>query len=108
MFTVNVSRTYKYPVPLTIYDEEGKEISGKFKAVFKVVPEDELRNSGADVALLDQVLVGVEEIRLTDKDGKALEGDELLHAAKNDSAICAALQSAYQTSIRKKNQPRIF
>ncbi len=108
MFTVNVSRTYKYPVSVTVYDAEGKEHTGKFKAIFKVVPEDELRNSGADVALLDQVLLGVEEIRLTGEDGKALEGDELLHAAKNDSAICAALQSAYQASIQKKNRPRIF
>ncbi|NVF16225.1 hypothetical protein [Vreelandella maris] len=108
MFTVNVKRTYKYPVALTVYDEDGKENSGKFKATFKVVPEDELRNSGADVALLDQVLVGIEDICLKDGDGKTLEGDELLHAAKNDSAICAALQSAYQASIQKKNRPRIF
>lgn len=108
MFTVNVNRTYKYPVSLTIYDAEGKEESGKFKAIFKVVPENEMRDAGPDVTLLDKVLVGVEEICLKDKDGKTLEGDELLNAAKNDSAICAALQSAYNASIQKKNRPRIF
>lgn len=108
MFTVNVNRTYKYPVALTIYDEDGNELSGKFKATFQVIPEDEMRDAGPDVALLDKVLVGVEEICLKGKDGRALEGEELLHAAKNDSAICAALQSAYHASIQKKNRPRIF
>jgi hypothetical protein len=107
VFTVNTRRTYQYPVSVTIYDEEGKEHTGKFKAIFKVVPEDELRNAGPDVTLLDQVLVGVEEICLQDDAGKTLEGAELLHAAKNDSSICAAIQSAYRESIQKKNRGRI-
>ncbi|TVU88313.1 hypothetical protein [Vreelandella titanicae] len=107
MFTVNTTRTYKYPVSLTVYDENGKENSGKFKATFKVKPQDELRNMPADTLLLDEVLKGVEDICLTDDDGKTLEGDDLLSAAKNDPAISTALISAYQESVSKKNRPRI-
>lgn len=107
MFTVNTGRTYKYPVALTVYDEDGKENSGKFKATFKVKPQDELRNLPVDALLLDEVLVGLTEIRLTDGEGKVLEGDELLHAAKNDPAISTALIAAYNESVSKKNRGRI-
>lgn len=106
MFTVNTSRTYQYPVSVTVYDENGKENTGKFKATFKVVPQDEMRNLPEDTLLLDQVLVGVDEISLTDNDGKALEGDDLLHAAKNDPALSVALITAYQDSVAKKNLRR--
>lgn len=107
MYTVNVNRTYKYPVPLTVYDENGKENSGKFKATFKVKPQDVLNNLPAGTLLLDEVLKGVEDICLTDDEGNELKGDDLLHAAKNDPAISVALISAYNESISKKNRPRI-
>lgn len=107
MFTVNTARTYKFPVALTVYDENGKENSGKFKAVFKVKPQNELRDMPADTLLLDEVLKGVEDIVLTNDEGKALEGDDLLQAAKNDPAISTALITAYQESISKKNRGRI-
>ena len=107
MFTVNTGRTYKYPVPLTVYDENGKENSGKFKATFKIKSQDELRNMPADTLLLDEVLKGIEDICLTDDEGKVLEGDDLLHAAINDPAISTALLTAYQESVTKKNRGRI-
>lgn len=107
MFTVNTKRTYKYPVSLTVYDEHGKEISGKFKATFKTMPQNELRDLPADTLLLDQVLVGVDEICITDDEGKELEGDDKLQAAKNDPAISTALVNAYHESVSKKNRPRI-
>ncbi|WP_176372159.1 hypothetical protein, partial [Halomonas citrativorans] len=100
-------RTYKFPVALTVYDENGKENTGKFKATFKVKPQNELRDMPADTLLLDEVLKGVEDICLTDDEGKALEGDDLLHAAKNDPAISTALITAYQESVSKKNRGRI-
>lgn len=107
MFTVNTKRTYKYPVSLTVYDEHGKENSGKFKATFKVIPQNELRDLPADSLLLDQVLVGVDDICLTDDEGKELAGEDKLHAAKNDPAISTALVNAYHESVSKKNRPRI-
>ncbi|NVE91541.1 hypothetical protein [Vreelandella titanicae] len=107
MFTVNVNRSYQYPVSLTIYDDEGKEITGKFTALFKVVPQDQLNALPEGTLLLDQVLTGVKGLGLTGEDGKTLEGDELLHAAKNDPAISTALLGAFNTSISKKNRPRI-
>ncbi|MGO2241134.1 MAG: hypothetical protein ACTH5D_05185 [Halomonas sp.] len=107
MFTVNTARSYKYPVALTVYDENGKENTGKFKATFKVKPQDELRDMPADTLLLDEVLKGVEDIVLTDDEGNELKGDDLLKAAKNDPAISTALITAYQESISKKNRGRI-
>tara|TARA_R110002049_G_scaffold190570_2_gene359259 strand:+ start:23842 stop:24165 length:324 start_codon:yes stop_codon:yes gene_type:complete len=107
VFTVNTARTYKYPVALTVYDENGKENSGKFKATFKVKSQDELRNMPADTLLLDEVLKDVEGICLTDEEGKTLEGEDLLKAAKNDPAISTALISAYNESNSKKNRGRI-
>lgn len=107
MYTVNVNRTYKYPVSLTVYDENGKENSGKFKATFKVKPQDEMSNLPVGTLLLDEVLKGVEDIALTDDEGTVLKGDDLLHAAKNDPAISTALISAYNESISKKNRGRI-
>jgi len=107
VFTVNTKRTYKYPVSLTVYDEHGKEISGKFKATFKAMPQNELRDLPADTLLLDHVLVGVDEICITDDEGKELAGDDKLQAAKNDPAISTALVNAYHESVSKKNRPRI-
>ncbi|AQU83251.1 MULTISPECIES: hypothetical protein [unclassified Halomonas] len=107
VYTVNVNRTYQYPVNLTVYDENGKENTGKFYAKFKILPTDKGRELPEDTLLLDKVLVGVSKIALTDDDGKVLEGDELLHAAKNDPAISVALVSAYQESVTKKNRGRI-
>jgi len=107
VFKLNTNRTYTYPVALTIYDEAGKEQSGKFTATFKVMPQNQLRDMPADTLLLDQVLVNASGIEVPGEGGKPLEGDELLDALKNDPAASAALISAYQESVAKKNRPRI-
>lgn len=104
MFKLNTARSYTYPVALTVYDEAGKEHTGKFKATFKVVAQDKLREMPADTLLLDQVLMGVDGIEVAGEDGKALEGDDLLHAVKNDPAAGTALLTAYQESVAKKNR----
>ncbi|WP_447926949.1 hypothetical protein [Vreelandella sp. EE27] len=104
MFKLNTARSYTYPVALTVYDEAGKEQTGKFKAKFKVVAQDKLREMPADTLLLDQVLIGVDGIEVAGEDGKALEGDDLLHAVINDPAASNALLTAYQESVSKKNR----
>lgn len=106
MFKLNTNRTYQQPVSLTVYDESGKEQTGKFRATFRVLPHDEARSMPADVALLDAVLVGVSDIEVAGDDGHALEGDALMDAVKNDPAASTALIAAYQDSIVKKNRPR--
>ena len=53
------------------------------------------------------MLVGVDEICITDDEGKELAGDDKLQAAKNDPAISTALVNAYHESVSKKNRPRI-
>ncbi|WNL39822.1 hypothetical protein RN346_04500 [Halomonas sp. PAMB 3232] len=107
MFKLNTARSYTYPVALTVYDEAGKEHTGKFTAKFKVVAQDKLREMPADTLLLDQVLVGAEGIEVPGEDGKQLEGEALLNALKNDPAASTALLTAYQESIAKKNRGRI-
>ena len=106
MFKLNPSRTYQYPVSVTIFDGE-KEHTGTFTATFKVLPNSALKDpSAADKRLLDLVLVDVEGVEVPDEDGKALVGDRLLSALKDDPSASTALIAAYQESITKKNRPR--
>lgn len=109
MFKLNPTRTYKYPVTMVIYDEQGKEHEGKFQAMFKVLSNATLRNPSPEVAdrpLLDLVLVGAEGIEVDGPDGKPLTGEALCAALKDDPAAAAALVSAYSESITKKSQRR--
>lgn len=98
-FVLNTERTYKHPVKVVVYDEQGKEQTGTFTATFKVLPHDENREG----KLLDYVLVDVEGIQVPGADGKPLTGDALLDAVKRDPAASVALVAAYNESITKKN-----
>lgn len=106
MFKVNRNRTYQYPVTATVYDAEGKEQTGKFKAHFRVLPHDQAKELPEDTTLLDAVLTSVSEIEIGGEDGQPLAGNELLDAVKNDPALSAATVGAYHESIAKKNRPR--
>lgn len=102
MFKINTHRTYPYPVAVTIIDEHGKEQTGNFTAIFKILP----RQESLPTNLLDQVLVGLDGIELSDADGNVLEGEAALTAAKLDPAIGMALLNTYTESVLKKNQPK--
>lgn len=106
MFKVNRNRTYPYPVTATVYDETGKEQTGKFKAHFKVLPHNEAKEMPENISLLDAVLTGVSDIEIPGEDGQPLAGEALLNAVKNDPALSAATVGAYHESIAKKNRPR--
>jgi|SRR5690554_2440663 len=107
MFKLNTRRTYKYPVTVTVFDGE-KEESGKFTAVFKVLPNNQMQDpENADKRLLDLVLVDVEGVEVAGEDGQPLQGPELLSALKNDPSASLALVTAYQESVSKKNRSRI-
>ncbi|WP_110678720.1 hypothetical protein [Salinicola sp. RZ23] len=106
MFKVNRTRSYQYPVTATVYDADGKEQTGKFKATFKVLPHDQAKELPEDTSLLDAVLNDVSEIEIAGDDGQPLVGDALLDAIKNDPALSVATVSAYHESIAKKNRPR--
>lgn len=105
MFKLNTQRTYRYPVTITVFDEAGKEHTGKFSATFRATGAAELQARG-DEPLLDLVLVDVHELAIDGADGKPLEGEALLAAAKADPACSTALIAAYQESIVKKNRPQ--
>lgn len=102
MFKVNTHRTYPYPVAVTIIDDQGKDQVGNFTAIFKVMPFQKERSD----SLLDQVLVGLDGIELSDADGNVLEGEAMLSAAKNDPSISMALVNTYNESVIKKNLPK--
>jgi hypothetical protein len=99
MFKLNTERTYKYPVTVVVYDEQGAEQSGTFTATFKTLPHDEKREG----RLLDHVLVAVEGIEVGGADGEPLSGAALLDALKKDPAASTAMVAAYNESIVKKN-----
>lgn len=101
MFKLNVQRTYPCPVSVTIVGEDGKDVIGKFTAIFKVLP----RQKEVPVNLLDEVLIGLEGIELSDGEGNVLEGTDALDAAKLDPAVSVALLTAYTESVLKKNPP---
>lgn len=104
MFVLNTARTYRQPVSVVVYDEQGKEQTGKFTAVFKVLPHsDELEGK-----LLDHVLMGVEGIEVAGENGEALTGAALLAAVKADPSASVALVAAYQDSVIKKNRAKSF
>jgi hypothetical protein len=107
MLKLNTSRSYPYPVTVHFFDEQGKPQQGTFKAQFKVVAADRLRDEeNADKRLLDLVLSGVEELELNDADGQRLTGEALLEAVKNDPCLSLATVNAYNESIVKKNRAR--
>lgn len=100
MFKVNTARTFRYPVSVNIVDENGKDQSGKFTAVFKVLPRQETPPDD----LLEQVLTGLEGIELADESGTVLEGQQALDAAIADPSISIALVDAYSEAVLKKNR----
>lgn len=99
-FVLNTQRTYEYPVTLTVYDNDGKEQVGSFKARFKVLPSND---PGTTDRLIDRVLVGVTGLDVMGADDRHLVGEELLSAVKNDPAAATAIIAAYNESIVKKN-----
>jgi len=104
MFKLNTQRTYRQPVKVVIYDEQGKEQTGQFTALFKVLPQ----SGDVEGNLLDHVLKGVEDIEVPGEDGAPLQGEALLDAVKKDPSTATALVAAYQDSILKKNRGKSF
>lgn len=101
MFKLNTRRTYPCEINVVVVGEDGKDVKGKFTATFKVLPRQEKLPAN----LLDEVLVGLEGIELSDGDGNVLEGTDALDAAKLDPSVSTALLSAYTESVLKKNPP---
>lgn len=106
MFKLNTSRTYKYPVNVVFYDEDGREQSGKFTALFRVIPNSELREMRGDEMVLTRALVGVEGLEIAGEDGQPLTGKDLLDAVMDDPRTNAATLAAYLESVAKKNRAR--
>lgn len=97
---LNTQRIYRHPVPVSYYDESGKIVTGSFTGTFKVMTKGDMDDK--DARLIDKILIGVDDIELTDEHGNELQGEELLDAVKNDSDLAAACMEAYNGSIEKK------
>ncbi len=105
MLTINQTRTYKHPVTVSFYDDEGNEKSGTFNAVFKILPTNKITEFKG--SLLDAVLVSVSDLAMNDCDGKPLADSEILTAVKLDPQVSIAIVSTYNESIVKKNLRQI-
>jgi len=102
MLKLNTNRTFTVPVPVAYVDEQGKDQNGAFGATFRILSQDEAADH-PDKRLLDLVLVAVDDIELTDADGR-LTGSALLAACKADPTLSTALVSRYWECAVKKPQ----
>ena len=101
---LNINRTYRHPVTVRFYNEQGNIQTGTFTGEFKVIKASQLKDDEA--RLIDLVLAGVDGIELTDEHGNALQGEELLSAVKNDTDLANACIEAYNESAEKKRKPK--
>lgn len=102
MFKLNTQRSFKCPVPMTLLDESGNELSGEFSALFRVMDKDEMAEKPTAL-LLDEVLLEVSDLELY-RGNEQLEGEALFKAAKADPGVSAALVNAYWSNLVKKPQ----
>lgn len=101
---LNINRTYKHPVVVRYFDEDGKILTGSFTGEFKVLKADDFGKE--DTKLIDLVLRGVSGLELHDEHGNLLQGDDLLQAVKNDTDLASACIEAYNESAEKKRKPK--
>lgn len=100
---LKVNRTFKHPVKVAYYDEDGKLQKDEFIGVFKMPTNDNIEGK----MVIDQ-LISVENLNMIDDNGEALKGDELLDAVRNDSDIADAVYFAWREAMEKKTlKPRI-
>jgi hypothetical protein len=97
---LNINRTYKHPVTVRFYNEDGKIQTGTFVGEFAVLKTEDYQKDGA--RLIDVILKGVEGLELADEHGNQLTGSELLDAVKNDTDLANACVEAYNESTEKK------
>lgn len=95
-------RTFRYPVKVQYYDDEGKVKTGTFTGVFRVLKGSEIKEK-EDKALIDLILAGVEGLELTDEHGNVLGPDETLAAVRDDTELALACIEAYNEAMGKKS-----
>lgn len=95
-------RTFRYPVKIQYYDDEGKVKTGTFTGVFRVLKGSEIKEK-EDKALVDLILAGVEGLELTDEHGNVLGPDETLAAVRDDTELALACIEAYNEAMGKKS-----
>lgn len=105
MLKLNLNRTFKAPVPVSFLDADGKAQDGEFSAHFTIVDRDKAKSDEyKDKELLDVVLCKVEDIQLTDDEGRILNEEDLLRAVIADPKLSRACAFAYWREIEKKPQ----
>ena len=97
---LNVNRTFKHPVSVKFFDENGKIVTGSFQAVFNTLKASDFDDK--ETKLIDLILVSVDGIELTDEHNNQLTGDDLLQAVKNDSDLASACIEAFNEANEKK------
>ena len=112
-FKLETTRTFTQRITMELpTDVPGKTEKAGFLARFRAISKDELNElieDGSDDALLDAVLVGVEDV--LDEDGNELPEREALEGVKRNTFAAPALVRAYVEAIsgnkaREKNSGR--
>ncbi len=95
-------RTFKYPVKVQYYDEDGKLKTGTFTGIFRVLKGHEITED-SDAKLIDLILAGVAGLTLQDENGNEITGDDLVAAVKDDTELAMACIEAYNDAMGKKS-----
>lgn len=110
MFTLKKSRTFEWPVTVTVPDK-GKHSKSSFSAVFRVLERDELQQRIAELNdqevsasergsrmadFLESILVSVEGVIV---DGEDMNNREICEALTVDTFTAPALFDAYVEGI---------
>lgn len=101
MLKLNVERSFPCQVPVEFTDENGAVVKGQFCAKFRIMSQAEVRGDD-EARLLDKVLLDVGDIELYGTDGKALSGEALLSAVKDDPTLGSACVQVYLDTVVKK------
>lgn len=111
MFTLKKSRTFEWPVTVTVPDR-GKHSKSSFTAVFRVLERDELQQRIAElndpdvsasergarmVEFLSAILVSVEGVAV--EDGGDMTNRDICEALTTDTFTAPALFDAYVEGI---------
>lgn len=104
MFKLNIDRTFPSTVTVNFVDENGQDQTGSFTAIYKVMP----RQKDLPENLLEQVLVKLEGLELTNAEGQVLTGKDQLEAAIADPSVSMALLTSYTEAITKKPRTANF
>jgi hypothetical protein len=97
---INQNRTFKAPVTVNYYDNDGNLVTGGFTGTFNTLKATDFNDS--QTKFIDLILVDVEGVDMSDDFNNLITGDALVAAVKNDTDLGNACINAFNDAIEKK------